>query len=344
MSRIVGIYGLGSIGSAIANSLGTRGIEMAFAVDNDPNKVGKELGSVGGPKGTGLVVSETLDPDAARSCDVVLHSTGSRLAQVFPQIAELLECGCNIISTCEELSYPYLKHPDLARKIDSMARDRRATVLGTGVNPGFLLDALPAFICKACASVESIEVSRIVEASSRREPLQRKIGLGMDPRTFEEKARQGLIGHIGLFESCGLVAEAVGWELSELRQEISPVLADGEMETSHFRIGAGQVRGIRQEAVGIADGGRIKLFLEMAVQAGNPADSLLIRGDPPISLTIPGGVNGDRATVARVINNIEEVAAAPSGLATVLSLPLHSRKPGLTRQRSPRLIGSARLL
>jgi len=281
MSRVVGLYGLGSIGTSIANSLKEHGTGIAFAVDKDPRKAGKELASVGGPEGTGVVISEKLDPDAAKTSDVVLHSTGSRLSQVFPQIAELVEAGCSIISTCEELSYPYLKHPDLARKIDSMARDCGVTVLGTGVNPGFLLDALPMFICKACRRVDSVQASRIVEASLRREPLQRKIGLGMETGEFEDRAKQGLIGHIGLYESCALIAEAMDWQLSEIRQEISPVVADEEMKTSHFRIHKGQVRGIRQEAVGTADGARIRLFLEMSVGAQEPGDSVEIQGEPP---------------------------------------------------------------
>ncbi len=344
MSTIVGLYGLGSIGASIANSLKERAIGIAFAVDNDPRKAGKELASLGGPEGTGVMVSEKLDPDAAKASDVVLHSTGSRLTQVFPQIAELVEAGCNIISTCEELFYPYLKHPDLATKIDSMARDCGVTVLGTGVNPGFLLDALPVFVCNACRRVDSIQASRVVEASLRRQPLQRKIGLGMEPREFEDKARQGLIGHIGLYESCALIAEAMHWQLSEIRQEISPVVADEEMETSYFRIRTGQVRGMRQEAVGTADGERIRLFLEMSVGAEEPSDSVQIQGEPPVRLTIHGGLHGDRATIGRVLNSIEEVVAGPSGLATVLSLPFRSRKESSIRQRSPRLVGSAKLL
>jgi 4-hydroxy-tetrahydrodipicolinate reductase len=252
--------------------------------------------------------------------------------------------GCNAISTCEELSYPYLRNPGFSEQLDMLARDRGATVLGTGVNPGFLLDALPAFVAKACTSVDSFYASRVVEASHRREPLQRKIGLGMDPKDFALKTSQGNMGHIGLFESCALISTAMGWKLDEIKQDISPVIAGDDIHTNYFEIKAGQVRGLRQDLEGMAGETRIRMYLEMSVGAENPGDSVRIEGDPPIDIFIKNGLHGDRATVGRVVSHIGDVVAANPGLVTVLDLPINPHGVRAELVRDTILSGSGRLL
>jgi 4-hydroxy-tetrahydrodipicolinate reductase len=345
MSSRIGLYGLGSIGLAIASEVARRNLDIGFAVDVDPAKVGKELGVIGGPRGTGTIVSGAQGFGDAGSCDVVLHSTCSRVKDAFPQIESIANAGCNVISTCEELSFPYLRQPALSEKMDALALDSGVTILGTGVNPGFLLDALPAFMTRVCRRVDAITATRNVEAAVRREPLQRKIGLGMDPGTFKDRTEKGTMGHVGLLESCALVADSMGWELAEVRQHISPVVADRDMETEHFKISPGQVRGLRQTASGVCGGEtRIRLLLEMSVHPENPGDFVEIDGEPPVSLAINNGVNGDVATVGRMVGCIDEVVAAPPGLATVLSLPVKHPIPGRTTRVSPKLTGNARLI
>lgn len=343
MPTKVGLFGLGSIGMAIASALNEEGVDVSAAIDSDPGKVGRDVGSLLG-KPLGVEISDKLDPKVGQECEVFLHSTCSRFEEAFPQIAKLVDAGCNVISTCEELSYPYLRNPELSQKMEELARGSGVTVLGTGVNPGFLLDALPVFITKVCKSVESISASRFVEASLRREPLQRKIGLGMDPREFNDRAEKGSLGHVGLFESCALIAAAMGWELSEIRQDIQPVIADRAMDTPYFTIAPGQVRGMCQEATGMMDGTKIRLYLEMSVGAEEPGDSVKIIGDPPIDLFVKGGVNGDLATVGRVIRHIDDVLAADPGLKTVLDLSMVPQGPRPHLFGSTKLTGTAKLL
>ncbi len=340
MAARVGVYGIGSIGIMIAQALRAKGHRVVFAVDVDPNKIGRKLASLGGPKDAGVRVSGKLDVEAAKSCDLVVHSTGSRLAQIYPQLTEAVSAGCNVISTCEELSYPYLRHPTIADRIDELARKEGVTIVGTGVNPGFVLDALPAFACGVCQSVRSIEAVRVVEASQRREPLQRKIGLGMDPSDFLKRAREGSMGHVGLLESCALIAYALGWELTEIRQDIFPIVAEREQRTDFVLVRPGQTRGLRQEAVGYAEDARIRLFLEMSIGVENPRDSVKIEGEPSVNLVMEGGVHGDKATVGRVVNSVEQVISAPAGLATVLDLPVRHDARGVGPGR-PVISGNA---
>jgi 4-hydroxy-tetrahydrodipicolinate reductase len=344
MQQKIGLFGLGSIGRSIAQFLLDSNHDVVIAVDRDPEKVGSDLGSLVGRGELGLEVSEQLDPRIASDCDLVVHSTCSRFRDAFPQLSNIVETGCNSISTCEELSYPYLRNPGLSEQLDILARDRGVTVLGTGVNPGFLLDALPAFVAKACKRVDSFSASRVVEASLRREPLQRKIGLGMYPEEFAAKTSKGSMGHIGLFESCALISTAMGWKLDEIKQDISPVIADNDIRTDYFEIKAGQVRGLRQDLAGMAGETKIRMYLEMSAGAENPGDSVMIEGDPPVDLFIKNGLHGDHATVGRVVSHIGDVVAADPGLVTVLDLPTnpHGARAGLVRDT--RLTGSGRLL
>jgi len=343
MKPRMGIFGLGSMGCLIARAVLDSEYEITIAVDSDPEKAGQDLGSLVGRESAGVRVQESLD-EAGRECDLFIHSTCSRLRDAFPQVSSILESGCNVISTCEELSYPYLRNRELSKRLDSTAVDLGVTILGTGVNPGFLLDALPAFLTGTCTVVDSVHASRTVEASLRREPLQRKIGLGMDPEEFRTKTERGEMGHIGLFESCALIASALGLELSEIRQDISPVIADEEVRTDFFCISPGQVRGLRQDLAGTAGEVKIRMDLEMSVGAQDPGDSVRIDGDPPVDLFIRNGLHGDRATVGRVLSSIEGVMLSTGGLITVLDLPPSPRGARGRLFEKTRLTGTGRLL
>jgi len=343
MKPSMGIFGLGSMGCLIAQALIDSGYEITIAVDSDPGKAGRDLGALIGRENRGVRVSESLD-QTGRECDLFVHSTCSRLRDAFPQVSCILESGCNVISTCEELSYPYLRNRELSKRLDSTAEDNGVTILGTGVNPGFLLDALPVFLTATCTRVDSVRASRTVEASLRREPLQRKVGLGMDPDDFRTKTDRGEMGHIGLFESCALIASALGLELSEMRQDISPVIADEEVQTGFFSISPGQVRGLRQDLEGTAGEVLIRMDLEMSVGAKNPGDSVRIEGDPPVDLHIRNGLHGDRATVGRVLSSIEGVILSTEGLITVLDLPPSPRGAREQLFEKTSLTGTGRLL
>jgi 2,4-diaminopentanoate dehydrogenase len=315
-------YGLGPIGTEIARLTARRaGLTSVAAVEIDQRWVGGSLQAVTGePAHAGVTVTGQLPPADAGA--VVLHCTGSSLARVLPQLLACVEGGYHVVSTCEELSYPWHTQPALARQLDAAATAHGVAVLGTGVNPGYAMDLLPIVLTAPCHRVDHIAVHRVQDAASRRLPLQRKIGAGMSPAEFEAAAAAGRIRHVGLTESAWAVAGALGWSLREVTETLAPVLAERELASGLGAIPPGHVAGVRQVARGIDDAGeRMVLTLEMAVGLDEPREEVRIGGVPDLRLTIPGGVPGDIATAAVVVNSIAQIVAARPGLRTVADLP-----------------------
>jgi len=322
----VAVYGVGPIGSGIVRLLNTKQwAQIVGAADVDEQKAGKDLGEVAGlNRKIGVVVSR--DPRRLleqTSPDVVVHTTSSYLPDIYPQLIECARGKADVVSTCEELSYPYTKYPDLSRKIDEIAKEHGVTVLGTGVNPGFVMDTLAAVMSGVCQTVESVSAERIVDTSKRRWQLQRKTGAGLSVDEFQRLVKQGKIKHVGLPESVMMIGAALGWSLDDVREEIAPVVAEQEMRTEYAVVRKGSAAGVQQIARGIVAGReQIVLNLKMYVGAKDPQDSVRIQGVPPIDLTIRGGVQGDQATAAIVVNSIQNVVASGPGLKTMLDLAI----------------------
>ncbi len=303
-------YGLGPIGLSIAGLTLDRGHRIVAAVDIDPAKAGKDLGTLLGRAPVGVTVTADAVEALGRGPQVVLHSTQSHIPQVLSQIVDCLEAGACVVSTCEEMAFPWYRHPAAAHRIDRVARARHVAAVGVGVNPGYVMDLLPIALTAPCREVRSIHVTRVVDAGKRRLPLQRKVGAGMTRVEFEQGVASGKIGHVGLAESISMIAEALGWTLDTISEDIEPVM-DGAA-----------VRGLHQVAYGL-QGNRpaITLDLTMAVGAQNPRDAVVMDSDPPINLTIAGGTHGDVATCAIAVNAIQQIMEAPPGLTTAYRLP-----------------------
>jgi len=318
-------YGLGPIGLEITEVLLSKPwVQLLGAVDIDRSKVGKDVGELlAAPRKTGVTVTGKLSSALKRDkADVVTHATSSYMKDVHPQLIEILEQGASVISTAEEVSYPFVKYPDHARELDRLAREKNAVVLGTGVNPGFMLDTLAVALSGVCQKVNSIRAERVVNASQRRLPLQRKIGAGLSAAEFEREVTAGAIKHVGLPESVGLIALAMGWKVGEIQERITPVIAEAEVRSDYLQVKTGEVAGVRQVAKGILAGQElVVLELRMYLGAPNPHDSILIDGIPPVDMTIRGGVQGDRATPAIIVNSIPKAIRLEPGLRTMLDLP-----------------------
>ncbi|MGQ9514761.1 MAG: NAD(P)H-dependent amine dehydrogenase family protein [Thermoproteota archaeon] len=325
-------YGLGSIGCGIARQiLKLPSYRLVGAIDIDPQKIGRDVGEVLGiGKKLNLTVSGNASLLKRSKAQLVLHTTSSHLSSVHQQLFEAIEAGCSVISTCEELVYPRAKSPKLAQQIDRFARKKGVAVLGIGVNPGFVMDTLPLYLTSVCKSVSRVKARRIVDASKRRLPLQRKIGASLSVEEFEDRVRAGTIGHVGLIESARMISDSLGWKLDSLSEIIEPVVADERVETQFLTVEKGKVAGIKQVARGMKAGEElINLELQMYVGAKEPQDSVLIDGDPPIDMVIRGGIHGDSATIAIVVNSIPRVLASEPGLLTTCNLPLiflHSKR------------------
>ena len=318
-------YGLGPIGLGIVEVLLTRPwVQLVGAIDIDRNKVGKDVGELlEKPRKIGVVVTDKAEQILKQtSPQIVTHATSSYMNAIRPQLIQLIEHGASVVSTTEELSYPFVKYPEMAKEIDKRARDKGVVVLGTGINPGFLLDTLAVALSGVCQKVNSIRAERVVDASRRRLPLQKKIGAGLSPAEFEKKVAEGTIKHVGLPESVGLIALAMGWKVGEIQERISPVIAEKEVKSDYMTVPAGSVAGVRQVAKGILAGQElVVLDLRMYLGAENPHDSVLLDGIPPVDMVIRGGVHGDRATPAIVVNSILKVITLQPGLRTMLDLP-----------------------
>lgn len=328
--------GLGPIGQGIVRRILARGdYAVVAAVDPAPDKAGRPLAEVAGLSPADPAahhaaktrVSPNLGEalaDASETPLLAVHTTSSFLSQVTPQLVEAAEHGLNVVSTCEELSYPWHHHPDQARTIDEAARRAGVTILGTGVNPGFVMDLLPVCLSGAAASVSRVDVERVVDAGSRRGPLKRKVGAGLTPQEFQARVATGTFGHIGLVESVAMVAAALGWTLTRITSDLRPKIAQEPYESPDLRVSPGNVLGIDQVAIGLDEQGeeRIRLHLQMYVGAPDPNDTIRIQGEPDLELSIPRGTPGDVATMAAVINAIPSVLEASPGLKTVIDLPV----------------------
>jgi len=327
----VALIGLGPIGIEVGKALAGRpDIELLGAADPAPDKAGKPLSSLLDGAFPGTTVTESaarLYGDSASrraKTDVAVLCTGSRLHSMLPQIEEAIDAGLHIVSTCEELSYPELRHHPMALKIDQRARAKGVAVLGTGVNPGLVMDRLVLAVASACVTVSSVRVTRVVDAAKRRGPLRAKVGAGLTRAEFDAGVAAKKLGHVGLSESAAIIALVLGLPIAEITETIKPVIAEKETDG----VPAGRVLGLHQ--VALVQGGdepKVVLDLTMAVGAPDPADRIDVDGDPPIHVVAEGGFHGDRSTIGTVVNAVPFIVSATPGLHNVVTLPLFGLQP-----------------
>jgi 2,4-diaminopentanoate dehydrogenase len=319
-------YGIGPIGASIVKLLREKDtIDIVGAIDSDPAKIGKDLAEVVGASDGpwGIKISGNAKGILDQSADVVMHTTSSSLPKVMDQLLACIDVGSCVVSTCEELSYPYRTHPELAAKLDKAAKDSGVAVVGTGVNPGFVMDKLVITLAAVAQRIDHVKALRIVDASKRRLPLQKKIGAGMTVEEFRAKVQEGVIKHVGLPESVAMVADSLGLRVDEITETIEPKVATDRVQTQFLTVEPGQAAGVHQIARGLSEGKEvIYMELQMYVGAKDPADTVELTGHPTISLVIPGGSHGDIATASVAVNSIPALLEAPSGLRTSRDLPI----------------------
>jgi hypothetical protein len=310
-------FGLGPIGIETLKLAVTRPwAEIVGGVDIDPQKVGRSLTEVTGVPGleNRKIYSSFAELAKDNKPDVILHTSVSRMKQAFSQLEPIARAGVSVVSSCEELLFPQLKAPDLAKELDAICRQHGARVLGTGVNPGFVMDTLAVCLTGVCRTVERIEVERVVNASKRREPLQRKIGSGLQAEEFRRLFREEKMGHVGLVESVALIAHALGWKIGAINEVCEPVIARKHIRTEYIEVHQDLCCGIHHRAEASDGAKTLVLDLKMYLEAEDPRDAVKIIGDPPINAVLHGGVHGDRATVAALVNSVPNVLRAPAGL------------------------------
>ena len=310
------VQGLGPIGRLIVEAaLGDPFLEIVGAVEINPELAGRPLAEVveGAPAVTIRESVAEAREDSRTDGAILLHCTGSHLDRVAPQIEEALRQELHVVSTCEELTFPHVRHAEIAAGLDRLARSAGRTVVATGVNPGFLMDALPASLASISHGITSVSVRRVQDPSRRRVPFQQKVGMGLSPAEWEARRSAGGFGHVGLEESARLLAAALGWTLADWQHEMVPCRSDGR------ELVAGTLETLEGST---ADGRRICLHFEANAGVDEEFDEIVVDGRPPLTLRFEGGVFGDDATAAAVLRAARVLPNTRRGLVTVLDLPL----------------------
>lgn len=320
--------GLGPIGAGVVRQVAERkGFRIVGAADIDPNKIGRDLGEVAG---AGRALRMKVSGDVTKAIksakpDVVVLCTSSSLKRVLPQIEEILKLKVPIVSTTEELAYPAMGNLKYARAIHRLAKRSKVAVLGTGVNPGFVMDALPIALSGVCERVESVRIDRVQDARIRRLPFQQKIGAGLTREQFQKKVDDGSVRHVGLAESISMIAEAFGWKLDRITDDIQPKIATETVQSEFLAVDPGFVCGIVQDGLGYRNGTPvITLHMEAYLGAPESYDAVEIEGSPALKMKLAGGVHGDIATASIVVNSLSKILEVSPGLHTMRDMPLPS--------------------
>jgi hypothetical protein len=286
---------------------------------------------LGTPRKLGVPVESDANTVFSRiDAHAVVLTTTSHLKSVHPQITQCAKAGFDVISTCEELSYPWKRSPELAQDIDAIAKENGVTVVGTGINPGYLMDSLPLILTAPCLRVDAIKVTRMMNSARRRIPFQKKVGTSMTPEEFKTKIEDQVItGHVGLLESINMIAAGLGWELDravELPPE--PVITQKPAETGLGTVDPGNVIGLKSVAFAELSGKKV-ITLEFYAYAGveEEYDEVIIEGVPKIHEKIIGGIHGDIGTVAMTINTIPKAVEAPAGIKIMKDIAAPSCAP-----------------
>ena len=324
------LWGLGSMGSMMAKSLIKRdGIEIVGAIAVRKKKAGKDLGELLN-FGEYLGIQVTNDAKSlfeTTKADILLLSTTSFVKQVYHQIKLALENKINVITIAEEMYNPWVKNLKLAEEIDNLAKINNVTVLGTGINPGFVLDTLILTLTGICLEVNKIKASRINDLSPYGPTVMRTQGVGTTIEEFEKGISDGtIVGHIGFLESVSTISKYLGWELDEIKQTREPIISNVLRETSHIKVKPGMVAGCNHIAYGIKNNKTI-ITLEHPQQilpeleGINTGDYINIKGIPEVNLSIKPEIQGGVGTVAIAINMIPHVINSESGLKSMMDMP-----------------------
>ncbi|NPV69778.1 MAG: NADP-binding protein [Firmicutes bacterium] len=319
------------MGSGVGRVLMRRpGVEIVGAIRANPLKAGMDLGeALDLDERTGVTV--TTDPGTVigkAGADIVIHSTGSFVKEVYQQLEECARASLDVISIAEEMAYPWMGSPHLAASLDATAKEHGVSILGTGVNPGFVLDALIVTLTGACTRVDRIHASRINDLSPFGPTVMRTQGVGTSPEEFQEGVKRGtIVGHIGFPESMALIARALGWRLDRVEETREPIISTVRRATPHVQVAPGMVAGCKHIGKGFVDGKEVITLehpqqIHPEVEGIETGDYISIEGEPGINLSIKPEIPGGTGTIAVAVNMIPHVLNAPAGIVTMNDLPL----------------------
>ncbi len=352
------LWGFGAMGSTMGRMCaGISGLQISGVCDMAPERVGKSVaealrqrdaaeaeGDKTGVTGSSaypayledVLIGDDINRVIQQSgADIALLATDSFVEKALPKIEKLVKKGINVVSTAEEMAYPWISHPEGSAKMDRLARKHGVSILGSGINPGFVMDLLVVMLSGVCRSVTGVRAERVNSLSPYGPAVMEEQGVGLAPEEFAEKVRSGeLAGHVGFIQSIGMVCDALGWKLDKpVEQSMKAIVSSVERKTPYIKIGPGSVAGCDMRAFGYVGGRRALEYIhpqqiEPELEGTHTGDYITLEGDPEIKLEVKPEMPGGIGTAALCVNMMPLVIKADSGLKTMLDLPV------------PRAIGS----
>lgn len=335
------LWGLGAMGTGIGEMILTKkGIEIVGAIDKDPSKIGKDLGQVLSRGNLGVLVTDDVDTLISETkADIVILAIDSFVKGVYSAIKSVVESGKNCITIAEEMSYPFIVEKELSEDLDRLAKENDVTILGTGVNPGFVLDTLIITLSAACRSVSSIRAERVNDLSPFGPTVMKNQGVGSTVEEFETGIKNGtIVGHVGFLQSIPMIAKALGLEYDEITETRDPIISNTYRETPYVKVEPGMVAGCNHVAIATKDGKSIVTLehlqqIHPEAEAVDTGDYIFIKGDEDLHFAIKPETPGGKGTMAMAVNMIPQVISSRSGLKTMIDLPLpHSIENSFAEQ------------
>lgn len=328
----VGIWGFGAMGSGMAKMLlNKKGVEIVGVCDRNAKRAGKSMFEVlGVERGDRreVIINPNIEEVLAEKMDICLCATDSFTKNAFPRLKTVLEHKINVISTAEEMAYPQAQNPELAAELDKIAKENGVTVLGTGINPGLMMDLLVVCLTGCMVDVEHIEAKRVNSLSPFGHAVMEEQGVGLTVEAFEKGVKDGsLAGHVGFAESIRMIADAIGWKVDKFEQQMKPIVTSVDRKSPHGFAKAGDVAGVNMTGQGYVNG-EVKLDMihpqqiEPEMEGTHTGDYITIQGTPAIHMANKPEVEGGLGTIAMCVNMIPLVINAEPGLKTMIDLPV----------------------
>jgi hypothetical protein len=329
----VAIWGFGAMGSGMANMLLTKkGIDIIGVCDMHPARAGKSifeiLGVERGNREDIIIKADIDEVLTEKCCDICLCATDSFTKSAFPKLKSVLEKKINVISTAEEMSYPQAKNPELATALNKIAKENGVTILGTGINPGLIMDLLVVCLTGCMTEVTHVEAKRVNSLSPFGPAVMEEQGVGMKVDDFNAGVKDGsLAGHVGFIESVNMIADSMGWKVDKFEQQMAPIVTTVDRKSPYGFAAAGDVAGVNMTGQGYVDG-EVKIDMihpqqiEPEMEGTFTGDYITIKGTPEVNMSIKPEVDGGLGTIAMCVNMIPHVINAKPGLKTMIDLPV----------------------
>jgi len=325
----VAVWGTGMMGQGLLGFILDRpnDIELVGAIVTNPSKEGKTVGELLG-RGSDVKMTTDFAAVLAKKPDVVCICTQSNLDEITDQVEPSVRAGANVLCIAERLAYPWASDPAWAERFDALAKEYGVSILGTGVNPGFVLDALIVMWTSISLRIDRIEAQRVNDLSPFGPTVMMSQGVGTTVEQFEAGIADGsIVGHIGFQESIYLIGKALGWKIDEIVETREPIVTSVERSTAHVHVAPGDVCGCRHIGKGYSNGElKIELVhpqqIHPEMEGINTGDYIKIIGDPNVNMVNAPEIPGGKGTYASTGNYIPLIGAAPAGIVTVVDLPI----------------------